>query len=180
MKIYVHERGSNQYIKVKKTETFKPLLAFVLGGTLLFFMFKSVDVEKGMKFLEGVTFGTFPPVAFAAKLDIKGTVEEEKQPTVENVVAEIARVFGPEGKTVVKQALDVSMCESGWRADAYNFNTNKTGDYNIFQINSLWVKVYGDLFMHNWIENIRVAHEIYVRNHSFGPWVCAKKLGIVK
>ena len=136
--------------------------------------------DPNTTFLKQFTFGVNAPLVIAAEPKIAGVSGEMKDPTTENVVSEIARVFGPHGKAVVKQALDISMCESGWRAEAYNFNNNKTGDYNIFQVNSLWTKVFGDLYQHNWVENIRVAHEIYLRSNSFTAWVCAHKLSIVK
>jgi hypothetical protein len=181
MRIYTYRQGSNQYLKKQKSHALE--VCTVIGLSLYAFSVIGFSVPKlahetNESFLRQFTFGQFPSVAFAVETKIAGVSAEMKEPTVENVVAEIARVFGPHGKKVVKQALDISMCESGWNDKAYNFNTNKTGDYNLFQVNSLWTKVFGTLYQHNWIENIRVAHEIYLRSHNFNAWVCAKKLGI--
>ena len=175
--------GSNGYVKTPKFGLLEGLALFsviVYAGSVLMFA-KPAHADSATEFLKQFTFGVEP----ALNLDIQPTMaglsaELQKPATVENVVAEIARVFGPEGKSVVKEALDISMCESGWRADAYNFNTNKTSDFNIFQVNSIWTKVFGNLFQTNWLENIRVAHEIYLRSHSFNAWVCSRKLGYAK
>jgi hypothetical protein len=181
MRIYRYKHGSNQYLKTRKShaDVYAALIAVgIYSSLILGFSVPKLIHESNESYLRQFEFGQFPPVAFAVETKIAGVSAEMKEPTVENVVAEIARVFGPHGKAVVKQALDISMCESGWNDKAYNFNTNKTGDYNLFQINSLWTKVFGNLYQHNWVENIRVAHEIYLRSHNFNAWVCAKKLGI--
>jgi hypothetical protein len=175
----IYRLGSNGYKKVQKTYAWEILATLGISTyafCILGFSVPKLVHETNESFLKQFSFGQFQPLVVAAEPKIAGMSGQLVEPTVENVVAEIARVFGPHGKKVVKQALDISMCESGWNDKAYNFNTNKTGDYNLFQVNSLWVKVYGDLYMHNWIENVRVAHEIYLRSHNFNAWVCSRKI----
>jgi hypothetical protein len=177
MKIF--RQTSNQFAKKRTSYLLEAIVAFSLTfyvGTILV-AGKPAHANADQLYLESLTFGTQNPLNLTVQPKIAGVSGQlEDPPTVENVVAEIAKVFGPHGKAVVKQALDISMCESGWRADAYNFNTNKTGDYNIFQVNSLWEKVFGNLYMHNWVENVRVAHEIYLRSGNFNAWVCNGKI----
>lgn len=177
MKIYHYRVGSNQYQKKQKSYALEAVIAFSLTfyTGMILLSAKPLHEDMNTKFLKQFTFGQFQPLAIAAEPKMAGVSGEMKEANVENVVAEIARVFGPHGKMVVKQALDVSMCESGWNDKALNKNTNLSTDYNIFQVNSLWTKVFGDLYQHNWVENIRVAHEIYLRSHSFSAWVCAHK-----
>jgi hypothetical protein len=101
------------------------------------------------------------------------------KPTYQDIVAYIVKKFSPEGKTVVKQALEVAYGESGWRVDAYNYNTNNTGDYGPFQINSCHLKNRGTKFMHDAYANIDTAYEIY-KEQGWCPWVAAQKLGYCK
>lgn len=95
------------------------------------------------------------------------------------VVQTIVKEFAPEGKYVVREALDIAFCESGWRWDAINYNTNKTTDHNAFQINSVHTKRYGHEFKTNLEENVRVAHAIY-QKQGWNPWVCYRKLEHIK
>jgi len=96
-------------------------------------------------------------------------------PTRENVVAYIAKKFSGEGQGVLKTALDISFCESGWRPDAFHINNNKSTDHGPFQINSIHTKRYGSLFKTNWQENINVAYKIY-KQQGWNPWVCYAKV----
>lgn len=98
--------------------------------------------------------------------------------TYENVAKYIIDVFSPSGKQAVQEALRVAFCESGWRAEAYNYNTNKTHDFSVFQVNSIHTKRFGESYYHDWQTNIRTAYKIYLEQ-GWRPWVCAKKLGIV-
>jgi len=83
--------------------------------------------------------------------------------TWEDVSKEIIEVFSIEGKQATEWALRCFYSESGWREEAYNFNSNETDDRGIAQINS--VHGYsGDL--HDYKYNIRKALEIYQRDGS--------------
>jgi len=95
---------------------------------------------------------------------------------VNKIIQAIAVEFEPEGKKVVLDAIRISFCESGWRPEALNTNKSGSTDHSIFQVNSFWKKVFGDGFTSDWRENIRIAHKIWLRNRSFGPWVCMDKL----
>jgi hypothetical protein len=92
---------------------------------------------------------------------------------IEEVYAYIVQTFEKHGKNVVKQAIDIANCESRMNIKAYNFNKNGTGDYSVFQINSVHIKKYGEQFMHDWKENVRVAEKIYAKQ-GWNPWVCRR------
>ena len=103
------------------------------------------------------------------------TPTRKPEPTVENITAYISRKWAKHGNAEVKRALDISFCESGWRDKAYNHNSNGTGDWNIFQINSVHIKRYGTVWMHDWTANIDTAYKIY-QAQDWKPWVCSKKV----
>lgn len=100
------------------------------------------------------------------------------KPTLDIITQYIVKTFESEGKAVVMEAIDVAFCESSLRPDAYGFNTNGTGDYGLFQINSIHLKRYGEGFMYDWRENVQVAYKLY-KEQGWRPWVCARKLGII-
>lgn len=91
----------------------------------------------------------------------------------EGVEEYVRYVFGDEADN----ALAVFRCESGLRPDAYNpSNSNGSTDTGIAQINSIhgirekWLK--------NYKINILVAKQLFDEHGHWGPWVCARKLGI--
>ena len=91
------------------------------------------------------------------------------------VVSEITKVFGPEGKQVVKRALDIGYCESSWREEAKNWNVNNTWDHSVFQIND--VNKPTEEEKTDYKANIRKAYQIYLHNgKSFGAWVCDRRI----
>lgn len=85
------------------------------------------------------------------------------------IIDEISRVFKNEGTKTVAKAIMCFYTESKLNPNAYNFNSNGTGDYNIAQINSVHISKYGDKFMHDWKENIRIAYKIY-KEQGWKPW----------
>jgi hypothetical protein len=99
----------------------------------------------------------------------------EDKTELEKAISYVIKKFEPEGMVVVIQALDIMKCESHLNINAYNYNTNGSGDYGLFQINSIHVKRYGDKFMHDWKANIDVAFDLY-KHQSWNPWVCWKLL----
>lgn len=91
------------------------------------------------------------------------------EPTTENIVAYIAKVFEPEGTAIVVKAIDCFYSESGLRTDAYNFNAwNSTDDRGIAQINSIHGMKPEDA--HNPWKNIDKAHQIYKSRGNFSAW----------
>lgn len=88
----------------------------------------------------------------------------------------IIEEFSDLGVGVTKQALDVAYCESKWKPEAKNTNTNGSTDHSIFQVNSVWKKLYGMDRIQDPKENIKIAKEIYLRNKSWSPWVCSRIL----
>ena len=107
------------------------------------------------------------------------TVTPTPTPNSIQVVQAIVKEFAPEGKYVVKQMLDISFCESGWRWDAINYNRNNSVDSGPLQVNSVHTRRYGKKFQTDMIENIRVAHAIWKQSGT-NPWVCSKQLGYVR
>lgn len=77
------------------------------------------------------------------------------------------------------QARNIAKCESGMNEKATHLNKNKTTDYGIMQINSIWLKVYDITpeFLLISDNNIKVAKNIYDRTGNFNAWTCHTKLG---
>jgi hypothetical protein len=109
--------------------------------------------------------GCFPKTVYAA----------DERSELEQAISYVIKKFEPEGMTVVIQALDIMKCESHLNIKAYNYNTNGSGDYGLFQINSIHVARYGDKFMHDWKANIDVAYDLY-KHQGWSPWVCWRLL----
>lgn len=170
MTIYSYKIGSNQYQKRVKTPTFGPILATVTGLGLLASVILPIGPDKNTQFLKQFSFGKTNPVVLAAELNIAGTSAQIKEePTLENIVAYITKVFEPEGKHIVVRAINCFYSESGLRPDAVNTsNSNGTVDRGIAQINSIWKMKPEDA--HNYRKNIDKAYEIYKRSGSFRPW----------
>ena len=87
------------------------------------------------------------------------------------LITEIAKVFGPEGKWIIAKAIQCGLSESGLRAEAVNYNKDGSYDSNLFQVNSIHARNYGDKFKTDWRENIRVSYLIYKSwGNSFRAW----------
>lgn len=90
----------------------------------------------------------------------------------EKIIKEIKLVF----KDKAPEAIKIISCENNPdkpNYDPYRININKNAsslDYGIFQINSLWERVYGSEFKKNWKENIKVARKIFDRSGSWQHW----------
>lgn len=89
-------------------------------------------------------------------------------PALSQIVAEIAKVFEPEGKHIVVRAINCFYAESGLRHDALHVNNNGTTDGGVAQINSIWKMTNEDRF--NYKQNIQKAYEIYQRRGNFSAW----------
>lgn len=165
-----YKLGSNQYKKVRKTPTFGPILATAIGMGLLASCILPIGPDKTTQYLQQFTFGRFPEVAIAVEPSIAGTSAQlETEPTKENIVAYIMKVFGKYGTHVGVKAIECFYSESGLRTEAYNFNRNGTEDRGVAQINSIHGMKPDDA--HNFIKNIDMAEKIYLRaGKSFRPW----------
>lgn len=103
---------------------------------------------------------------------------EEKIILSPGVVETIRWAFQDKGEKVIQEAIRVAKCESGLRPDAVNDkNKNKSRDDGTFQINS--VHGVNPRFLKDYRVNIMVARKLY-DEQGWTPWVCARKLGIVK
>ena len=107
---------------------------------------------------------------------VKVVYASEEQPDLQKVIDQTVKEFSPEGSAVVHEALSIMWCEHrfniGNEKDTPHLNDNGSYDYGTFQINTVWEKVYGTKFHTDYKENIRVAHQIWLRSHSFNAWVC--------
>lgn len=93
-----------------------------------------------------------------------------KDPTIEEIVDYILFVFKDETPKVKVKALHCFISESQLNPKAVNdSNKNGTTDYNIPQINSIHIKRFGDKFITNWRESIKVGYQIY-KERGFGAW----------
>jgi len=89
----------------------------------------------------------------------------------DKILAEIRRVFGSKAQ----QAIKIASCENNPYADNYdpfrvNLNSDSSRDYGIFQVNELWVKVYGSEFKRSWKKNIETAKKIFDRSGNWKMW----------
>jgi len=71
-------------------------------------------------------------------------------------------------------ALEVAYCESRFNPLAYHKNRNKTTDWGLFQINSIWSESYSDLWKRRTgvPENIVMASKIFNIHGDWRYWVC--------
>ena len=98
--------------------------------------------------------------------------KETQRPIRDRILAEIHKVFGSRAK----EALAIIQCENNPNNpnyDPFRIHVNKDGskDHGVFQIHArTWVKVYGDEFMNNWKENIKVAKKIFDRSGTWRQW----------
>ena len=92
----------------------------------------------------------------------------EYQPTWQDIVDEIVRVFTPSGKEAVNWALRCFYSESKWNAFAVNDkNRNGTIDRGVAQINS--IHNYKEADLYNYKFNIQKAYELWLRRGK-GAW----------
>lgn len=102
--------------------------------------------------------------------------KQVSRPLRDRVVEEIWQVFGSRAQ----EALAVIQCENNpdkpdYNPYSVNFNKNGSTDHGVGQINSLWVKVYGDKFKYDWKENIRVMKAIFDRSGDWRQWYSSQK-----
>ena len=101
--------------------------------------------------------------------------KETSRPLRDRIISEIQSVFGSKSS----QAIKVAQCESGLNPTHINSNKRDgvvvSRDYSIFQVNSLWVKLFGDKFMTDYKENVRVAKAIYDRSGDWRHWSASVK-----
>jgi hypothetical protein len=100
----------------------------------------------------------------------------ESESGTDKIIEEIQKVWGPEGHKEIARAIAIAYCESKFNERAYNWNTNGSEDFGVFQVNSVHKPTKDE--MGNYQANIRKAKEIYDRaGKSWRPWACKKVLG---
>lgn len=99
-------------------------------------------------------------------------------PSWPQVVHEISIVFGPDGKQVVRDALNVAACESGWEEKAQNRTSSAGG---VFQfIDGTWIRMRNKMGVDPSLElkkdykaNIRTAYALYkYEKIKWSNWEC--------
>lgn len=171
MKIFLHKRGSNQHVKIKKTPTVGPIIALTLGLIVIAIIVVPLGPNSKTRLLQQFEFGQYPPVVVAAEVHLPGSIKEEKlEPTKANIVAYIMEVFGKYGTHIGVQAIECFYSESGLRAEAVNeSNSNGTIDRGVAQINSVHGMSKEDA--HDFRKNIDMAEKVFLRaGKSFRPW----------
>ena len=115
---------------------------------------------------------------FTGKVQAQGPTPT---PPTDNSWPSVAKLiideFSPEGPQVTYEALTVAKGESGWRHNAYNWNTNNTADMCPFQINDVHILRFGTKYQSDVKECIKVAHLLY-KEQKWNPWVYAHKIGL--
>lgn len=164
--------GSNQY-KTRHTylrsEAWASVWFVAFAASMLFNILSSEVTSPCPQ--NGCGISKAEAAGIEAKIELNQLKEELNKPTKTNIIAYIAKVFEKYGTDNQVKAIQCFYSESGLRTDAYNFNTNGTGDYNVPQINSIHIKRYGTKFMTDWKESILVAEKIFVAaGKSFSPW----------
>ena len=105
-----------------------------------------------------------------SQLDNLIELKASKTPSKEQIKTAIETVF----KDKAGEALRVATCESHLRTDALNVNTNGSVDGGVFQLNSIHTKRFGLLALADPLENIKVAHQLYLEQ-SWLPWASSTK-----
>lgn len=89
-------------------------------------------------------------------------------PTDEQVIQEVVKVFAPEGRHVVVQAINCFYSESGLRWNAISpVNKNGTRDGGVAQLNDVHKMTMDERL--DYKANIQKAYELYKRS-GWNPW----------
>lgn len=99
---------------------------------------------------------------------VKVVYASEEVSELEQIVGYITKVFAPEGKHVVIQAINCFYSESGLRNDAIGKNNNGSNDVGVAQINSIHGMSIKDRM--NYKKNIDKAYKIYKSRGNWSAW----------
>lgn len=99
-----------------------------------------------------------------------------QEPVYDSLKEEISAYICSKGWNC-RQALLIAECESGIREDAVNINKDRSVDAGVFQINLSAHKDVNLKEMLDFKKNIDKAARLWTHS-GWGPWVCARKLGI--
>jgi hypothetical protein len=175
--------GSNQHKKTPKTSygLFLKVWLILLALIVAFALWYQWELDHPVEIISPIPSTGYLRVkqVKAAETTIRHikTYKGEYNVPTRDIIAMITEAFSEYGDRVVKQALDISYCESKWNEKAENWNTNGSVDRGIWQINS--VHKYNKATLMAAAENIAIAKKMYARQ-GFRPWVCARKLGYTK
>lgn len=173
-------RGTNQY-QTKRKSHWKYYL-------YVYYLIVLICVSNGIyhKLVPALPFHIMSPLgtgrAEAQVLPAEGQPQGMPEPTLsqsDTIKQEITTVFGVDSA----KAFKLLSCENhALNPLAINDNTKWGGigqDIGLFQINTIWQGVSNKAFLFDPSINIRIAHNIYVRDgYSFKLWTCGKDLRI--
>lgn len=101
--------------------------------------------------------------------------EAKERPFCNNVInciRDVGEELGRDNKTIMTM-IRIAKCESGYRAEAINVNTNRTIDRGVFQVNSIH-KALSNKDAFDYESNIRFAYQLQGKQ-GFTPWNASKK-----
>lgn len=165
-------QGSNQYKKKYLTKHEKTFMYWFLFITLVWGYTYSFHAFHNALNNEGKYVSPLPSKAYASEA-ITPT------PTQRQLIdREIQEVWGKEAGKFNK-LLDCENYSRDPRITNINNDEWHSKDVGIAQINNHWQGVSNESFLTDYTINIRMAHNIYIRDgHSFKLWTCGRKLGI--
>lgn len=164
--------GTNQFQKKHKNHWIKPLISYITIVTAFVLVGKYIPEYK-------VQAEIMSPLPLNISWDTP-PVHKENLTQEDLIKQEIKDVFGVHAN----KAFKLLSCENGKLNplavhDNEKWGQGKGKDWGIFQINDHWQGVSNKSFLTDWKINIRMAWNIYSRDHnSFKLWACSKKVGV--
>jgi hypothetical protein len=130
----------------------------------------------------GAVISIVPPTATLTPSPTVTAVSEIGEGDTEDVKELIKEVFGEHSD----KAFKLLECENGSlnpEAVNQNYDSNKTRDLGLFQINSYWQGIRHDgkaeQFLFDPAINTQIAYRLFVDSgYSFKMWTCGRELGI--
>lgn len=166
-------RGRTETNGNPRRKQVRELLQFILFVIVIFLFFILGTVEydptgyiKGKKIFEPVVRHEVKAVKREKKvkrIQYAGSGVERWRPLV-------AKYFG----SATDEALAIMKCESGGNPNAVNYNSNSV-DRGLMQVNSC----HGAGSTFDPEGNIAYSYRLY-RSSGWRPWVCARKIGIIR
>lgn len=160
----MNAKGSNQY-KTKKKHNY--IVGWACAAYLVYLGFGFTAQVLNQNITSPCQ--NYDKCSEKVQVLVKTVYAKEETSELQDITNYIVKKFQPEGRGVATRALACFISESGLNPQAYNFNTNGTGDYSIAQVNSIHVQRFGSDFMYDWKKNIDTAYQIY-KERGFSAW----------
>lgn len=159
------------------------LLSFpsLISLSLVFSLYNNIntEVEYSKNAIQQIEKKAKVKVEVAKAIKITKNIEKTNDKSRLKTANIIMEVFPEE---LHAEALKVAICESSLRSHAYNKNRDGTRDWGVFQLNDggTLQRLGGNQSKAKDAEwNINAAYVLY-QDRGWKPWVCAKKLGLLK